>query len=82
LATVTREPAAGQYWQVVATSRPDAEIISEALAKKGFHTVVTPASREGIFRVLVGPFQDGAAQAQARTNLEAAGFKHPIIQRY
>jgi cell division protein FtsN len=82
LATVTREPTAGQYWQVVATSRPDAEIISEALAKKGFHTVVTPASREGIFRVLVGPFQDGAAQAQARTNLEAAGFKHPIIQRY
>jgi cell division septation protein DedD len=82
LASVTGDPTAGQYWQVVATSRPDAEIISEALTKKGFHTLVTPAPREGVFRVLVGPFQDAAAQAQARTNLEAAGFKHPIIKRY
>jgi cell division protein FtsN len=82
LASVTNEPAAGQYWQVVATSRPDAEIISEALNKKGFHTLVTPASREGVFRVLVGPFHDGASQAQARTNLEAAGFKNSIIKRY
>jgi cell division protein FtsN len=82
LASITNEPAAGQYWQVVATSRPDAEIISEALNKKGFHTLVTPASREGVFRVLVGPFQDAGSQAQARTKLEAAGFKNSIIKRY
>jgi outer membrane biosynthesis protein TonB len=82
LASVTNEPAAGQYWQVVATARPDAEIISEALTKKGFHTLVTPASREGVFRVLVGPFRDGSAQAEARTKLEAAGFKNSIIKRY
>ena len=82
LASITGEPAPGQYWQVVATARPDAEIISEALTKKGFHTLVTPAPREGIFRVLVGPFQDGATQAQARTNLEKAGFKNSIPKRY
>jgi cytoskeletal protein RodZ len=82
IASVTGQPPSGQYWQVVATSRPDAEIISEALTKKGFHTLVTPAPRDGVFRVLVGPFQDGAAQAQARSNLEAAGFKNPIIKRY
>jgi len=76
------EIAHGQYWQVVATSRPDAEIISEALNKKGFQTAITPASRQGFFRVLVGPFQDAATQAQARTKLEAAGFKNPINQRY
>jgi len=82
LASVTGDPAAGNYWQVVATSRPDAEIISEALTKKGFHTVVTPASREGVFRVLVGPYQNAESQAQARTNLEAAGFKHSINKKY
>jgi cell division septation protein DedD len=82
IASVTGQPPPGQYWQVVATSRPDAEIISEALTKKGFQTLVTPAPRDGVFRVLVGPFQDGAAQAQARSNLEAAGFKNPIIKRY
>ena len=76
------EPASGAYWQVVATSRPDAEIITEALNKKGFHAQVSPGPREGIFRVLVGPFQDSATQAQTRTKLEAAGFKNPIVRRY
>jgi cell division protein FtsN len=74
--------AGGQYWQVVATSRPDAEIIAEALAKKGFHAVLAPAPKDGVFRVMVGPLGDSAAQAQTRTNLEAAGFKNPILRKY
>jgi len=80
--TPAGEIAHGQYWQVVATTRPGAEVISEVLAKRGFHTAITPASRQGFFRVIVGPFQDAAAQAEARTKLEAAGFKNPINQRY
>jgi cell division septation protein DedD len=72
----------GQYWQVVATARPDAEIIAEALAKKGFHAILSPAPKDGVFRVLVGPLSDAATQAQARTNLEAAGFKNPILRKY
>ena len=74
--------AGGQYWQVVATTHPDAEIIAEALARKGFHAVLAPAPKDGIFRVLVGPLADAPAQAQARTNLEAAGFKNPIMRKY
>ncbi|HYL37850.1 MAG TPA: SPOR domain-containing protein [Bryobacteraceae bacterium] len=81
-ASVTAEPAPGQYWQVVATARPDAEIITEALRKKGFHAVLAPAPKEGVFRVLVGPLGDAAAQAQIRTALESAGFKNPIIRKY
>jgi hypothetical protein len=80
--SVTSEPAPGEYWQVVATARPDAEIITEALGKKGFHAVLAPAPREGVFRVLVGPLRDAAAQSQTRTSLEAAGFKNPIIRKY
>jgi cell division septation protein DedD len=67
---------------VVATARPDAEIITETLSKKGFHAVMAPAPKEGIFRVLVGPLKDAATQAQARTSLEAAGFKNPIVRKY
>ena len=74
--------APGEYWQVVATARPDAEIIAEALSKKGFHAVVAPAPKDGIFRVLVGPLKDAATQAQTRTGLEAAGFKNPIVRKY
>jgi len=81
-ASVSGEPAAGSYWQVVATSRPDAEIIAEALSKKGFHSLVAPGPKDNLFRVLVGPLKDAATQAQTRTNLEAAGFKNPIVRKY
>jgi hypothetical protein len=81
-AAVASQIAAGQYWQVVATARPDAEIIAEALAKKGFHAVLAPAPKDGVFRVLVGPLADAPAQAQTRTNLESAGFKNPIMRKY
>ena len=79
---VPGEPSPGEYWQVVATSRPDAEIISEALAKKGFKAMLARAPKEGLFRVLVGPFKDSAAMAQTRTDLEAAGFKNPLVRKY
>jgi cell division septation protein DedD len=76
------EPGPGDYWQVVATARPDAEIITETLTKKGFHAIMAPAPKDGIFRVLVGPLKDSSSQAQARTDLEAAGFKNPIVRKY
>lgn len=81
-ALIAREPATGQYWQVVATSRPDAEMISELLTRKGFHAQVAPGPNPSIFRVLVGPFKDSSTQAQTRNGLEAAGFKNPIMRRY
>jgi cell division protein FtsN len=76
------EPTPGDYLQIVATTRPDAEIISEALAKKGFRMLVAPSPKEGIFRVLVGPLKDKATLADTRTALEAAGFKSPIVRKY
>jgi len=81
-AAAAGEPASGQYWQVVATARPDAEIVAEALGKKGFHVVLAPAPKDGIFRVLVGPLPDAPTQAQTRTSLESAGFKNPIMRKY
>jgi len=81
-ASATGEPPPGQYWQVVATSRPDAEIISEALGKKGFRSIVAPGPRDNLFRVLVGPFKDSATLAQGRADLEASGFKNPIMRKY
>jgi outer membrane biosynthesis protein TonB len=81
-ASVTGDPATGDYWQVVATSRPDAEIITETLSKKGFHAVMAPAPKDGIFRVLVGPLRDTSSQAQTRTALEGAGFKNPLLRKY
>jgi len=75
------DPPAGDYWQVLATKRPDAEIVSEALTRKGFHASIAPGPG-GLFRVLVGPLKDAASKAQTRNDLEAAGFKNPMVRKY
>ena len=76
------EPAPGQYWQVLAGERPDAELIAEALTKKGMKALLAPAPKEGYYRVLVGPFTNPANMAEMRTSLESAGFKNPIVRKY
>jgi len=81
-ASTNAQPPAGDYWQVVATARPDAEIIAEAINKKGLHAILSPAPKDGVFRVLVGPLEDAPTQAKTRTALEAAGFKNPILRKY
>ncbi len=81
-AAASGQPGPGDYWQVVATARPDAEIIAETINKRGFHAILAPAPKEGVFRVLVGPLDDAATQAKTRTGLEAAGFKNPILRKY
>lgn len=75
------QPPAGRYWQVVSTGRHEAEIISGAIARKGMKSLVAPAPKEGYFRVLVGPL-DTADVAKTRNELEAAGFKNPVLAKY
>jgi len=76
------DPPAGQYWQVMAAERADAELIAEELSKKGLKTLLAPAPKSGYYRVLVGPFADAARMADIRTDLEKAGFKQPIVRKY
>ena len=78
----TDEPNAGQtFLQVVATSRGDAQIVAESLAKKGFRAHMAAGPSATIFRVLVGPLPNAAEVAETRVRLEASGFK-PIMRRY
>lgn len=80
------EPAPGSsYLQVAAVAKSEAELFVDVLAKKGFHALYTPVpDKPATFRVLVGPFQDAAAIAQARTDLNKAGFKgfEAIVRKY
>lgn len=76
------QPPAGRYWQVVSTARHEAEILAGAIAKKGMKTMVAPAPKGGLYRVLVGPLGDSADVAKTRSDLEAAGFKNPILAKY
>lgn len=76
------EPRRGQkFLQVAATSRADAEIVAETLAKRGFKTTLAPVPDSKWMRVLVGPLKDAADLADTRARLEAASMK-PIVREY
>lgn len=76
-------PAAGQqFLQVVATSKPDAEIIADVLRRKGFSSAVVPGPNDKVFRVVVGPLADASTISRTRSELEAAGFQKPILKRF
>ncbi len=73
------------YLQVAAVFKTEAELFVDVLAKKGFRAVYTPVpDKPAIFRVLVGPFQDTGAIAQARADLNKAGFKgfEALLRKY
>jgi cell division septation protein DedD len=68
------------YLQVTAIARRDAEILVEALQKKGFPALLG-AAPNGLFRVLVGPYDDRDSLGKAKSDLESAGFKNAFVQR-
>lgn len=76
-------PAAGQTFLLVVarTGRPDAEVVAGVLKKKGFPALVAPSSKQGVFRVLVGPIAKSEI-TDTRTRLEKAGFPDAIVQKY
>jgi cell division septation protein DedD len=70
------------YLQLAALDRERAEVFVETLARNGFRAVLAGGPTEGIYRILVGPFDDAAALAGAQAELQALGFssfprKHP-----
>ncbi len=76
-------PVSGQtYLQVVASSKPDCEIIADVLRRKGFGATVVAGPTEKVFRVVVGPLNDAAAITRTRSDLEAAGFQKPVIKKF
>jgi cell division septation protein DedD len=76
------EPEPGQtFLQVSAMARPEAEILVQTLAKRGFRALLAPGPDDSKFRVLVGPAEDAAAIAKLRSELEQAGFK-PFPKKY
>lgn len=77
------EPISGRnYLQVVASTRPDCEIIIDVLRRKGFSAVIAPGPSDKLFRVLVGPLADSAAIAKTRSDLEGAGFQKPYLRKF
>ncbi|MBV6432160.1 MAG: hypothetical protein IANPNBLG_02296 [Bryobacteraceae bacterium] len=81
--STTGEPGPGQqFLQVVASTRPDCEIIVDVLKRKGFQAIIVPIPNGTLYRVLVGPLSDAASVNKTRADLEAAGFQKPYLRKY
>jgi DedD protein len=77
-------PVPGQtFLQVAAVKKPQAEVLVEALRKKGFHAIMSPVTVDGqeMFRTLVGPVKNASDLAKTKADLESAGLK-PIVKKY
>ena len=70
----------GNYLQVVATKRADAEKVVAVLSQKGFAASITPVPDSALVRVVVGPLAESAI-AKTREGLNAAGYK-PILRKF
>jgi cell division septation protein DedD len=62
------------YLQVSAVRRPDADNMVKILRERGFPALLGESSKQGLFRVLVGPFKTHGDMGRAKADLKAKGF--------
>ena len=69
------QPTAEQkYLQVSAVRRPDADNMVKVLKERGFPALLGESSKQGLYRVLVGPFRTNTELAHAKSELKSKGF--------
>jgi cell division septation protein DedD len=62
------------YLQVSAIRRPDADNMVKVLRERGFPALLGESSKQGLFRVLVGPFKTTGEMGRTKSDLKAKGF--------
>ncbi|MGH9628272.1 MAG: SPOR domain-containing protein [Bryobacteraceae bacterium] len=81
-ATAGIDPEPGTYIQVLAVARPEAELLTQVLVKKGFHAFVAAGPNARLFRVLVGPTKDSTDTVKTKAELAEAGFTKAFVKRF
>lgn len=69
------QPSAEQmYLQVSAVRRTDADNMVKILRERGFPALLGESSKQGLYRVLVGPFKTTGELGRVKSDLKAKGF--------
>lgn len=76
----TAAPGTGTYLQVAALKRQDADHIVKVLRDRGYPALLGESPKEGLFRVLVGPFKDMPDVADTKQKLRASGFESIVAR--
>ncbi len=79
--SVTTPEVGASYVQVGALARADAESTVRTLREQHFPALLAASSKEGLYRVLVGPYHQTTDVADAKARLKALGFSDTIVQK-
>jgi cell division protein FtsN len=80
-ASLTAVETGASYVQVGALARADAEATVRTLREQHLPALVAASSKEGLFRVLVGPYHLTSDVAEAKERLKTLGFSNTIVQK-
>lgn len=80
LSVATPEVGAS-YLQVSALPRPDAEGVVKTLREQQFPVIMALSSKQGFYRVLVGPYRHTVALSDAKSKLKALGFNGAFVPK-
>ncbi len=72
--TMAQPSSEEMYLQVSAVRRPDADNMVKVLRERGFPALLGESSKQGLFRVLVGPFKSNGEMGHAKADLKSKGF--------
>jgi cell division septation protein DedD len=78
---VSTPEAGASYLQVTALPRADADGVVKTLRDQSFPTILAASSKDGLFRVLVGPYHQTSQLADAKARLKAIGFGSAFVQK-
>jgi hypothetical protein len=69
------------YVQVAAQTRPAADSTAKTLARAGWPTILAESPKPDWVEILVGPYRDGQALADAKRKLVEAGFAGAFVHK-
>jgi cell division septation protein DedD len=69
-----------KYLQVSAIRRPDADNMVKVLRERGFPALLGESSKQGLYRVLVGPFKTTTELGHAKAELKSKGFESIVAK--
>jgi cell division septation protein DedD len=78
---VSTPETGASYLQVTALPRADADGVVKTLRDQSFPTILAASSKDGLFRVLVGPYHQTSDLADAKSRLKAMGFGSAFVQK-
>jgi len=69
------------YVQVAAQTRPAADTVASSLRERGWPTILAESSKADRVEILVGPYRDGVALADAKRKLIDLGFSQAFVHK-